>query len=674
VKKKKESPVGGIVKSKGISKKAGSVPKEQTTTSTSRVATTTSKTSEASPTTVPNITWPYISSPPPKKYFRVDGKTFKFIIRNLSHFQEYKIKVCPCNNMGCRGSLVCAGAFGQTDAEPNADKIPGRVLVSVAGNSYNISWEAPPNPNGIVLRYDIRTRQNENQERLRCRLGHLPTFLIETGAAPGNYSIKIRAITPASNGSWTPYTFFTIEEEESASPTRTNTVIIGVGSAAAFLMLLMALTIVYCIYVRKTAQMGVPGVLYASVNPEYLNSNEVYIPDEWEVPREKIELIKELGKGSFGMVYEGIGYDILEDEPKLRVAVKTVNENASIRDRIEFLQEASIMKAFNCNHIVRLLGVVSQGQPTLVVMELMERGDLKSFLRNRRPEERGARLPPNLAETLQMAAEIADGMSYLAARKFVHRDLAARNCMVTADFTVKIGDFGMTRDVYETDYYRKGGKGLLPVRWMAPESLRDGIFTTASDVWSYGVVLWEMATLAAQPYPGKSNEDVLRFVVDGGILEQPDDCSDRLYNMMSNCWKTDPRARPSFLEIVQFLENDVSKTFETVSYYHEMKRKLLEATETNLLKGPDQVNAAQTRRGSLKMGAKIGDDVDKDRMSLVSTENWQPGIDTLVGEPSEPLQERRNSLYDNDIEGLNLRYVVIPHGKSKKNIGKPVPV
>lgn len=104
------------------------------------------------------------------------------------------------------------------------------------------------------------------------------------------------------------------------------------------------------------------------------------------MPRDKIELIKELGKGSFGMVYEGIAYDIVEEEPKLRVAVKTVNENASIRDRIEFLQEASIMKAFNCYHIVRLLGVVSQGQPTLVVMELMERGDLKSFLRNRRPE------------------------------------------------------------------------------------------------------------------------------------------------------------------------------------------------------------------------------------------------------------------------------------------------
>ena len=112
----------------------------------------------------------------------------------------------------------------------------------------------------------------------------------------------------------------------------------------------------------------------------------MYIPDEWEVPRENIEICKDIGKGSFGMVYEGIAYGLVSGEPKLRVAVKTVNENASIRDRIEFLQEASIMKAFNCNHIVKLLGVVSQGQPTLVVMELMERGDLKSFLRSRRPE------------------------------------------------------------------------------------------------------------------------------------------------------------------------------------------------------------------------------------------------------------------------------------------------
>lgn len=163
------------------------------------------------------------------------------------------------------------------------------------------------------------------------------------------------------------------------------------------------------------------------------------------------------------------------------------------------------MKGFNTHHVVRLLGVVSRGQPTLVVMELMVHGDLKGYLRAHRPEienpdEESRFQPPTLKRILLMASEIADGMAYLSAKKFVHRDLAARNCMVSEDLTVKIGDFGMTRDIYETDYYRKGTKGLLPVRWMSPESLKDGVFSSSSDVFSYGVVLWEMATLASQPY------------------------------------------------------------------------------------------------------------------------------------------------------------------------------
>lgn len=168
-----------------------------------------------------------------------------------------------------------------------------------------------------------------------------------------------------------------------------------------------------------------------------------------------------------------------------------------------------VQRAFNTHHVVRLLGVVSQGQPTLVVMELMVNGDLKTYLRSHRPDVcENSKQPPTLRDIIQMSVEIADGMSYLAAKKFVHRDLAARNCMVAEDLTVKIGDFGMTRDVYETDYYRKGSKGLLPVRWMAPESLKDGVFTIFSDVWSYGVVLWEMVTLASQPYQGLSNDQV----------------------------------------------------------------------------------------------------------------------------------------------------------------------
>lgn len=164
------------------------------------------------------------------------------------------------------------------------------------------------------------------------------------------------------------------------------------------------------------------------------------------------------------MVYEGLIKDFLRPGEDARCAIKTVNENATDKERVSFLNEASVMKQFDTHHVVRLLGVVSQGQPTLVVMELMANGDLKSYLRSHRPEYEQISTqfntgdqppqPPTLRRILQMAIEIADGMAYLSAKKFVHRDLAARNCMVAEDMTVKIGDFGMTRDIYETDYYR----------------------------------------------------------------------------------------------------------------------------------------------------------------------------------------------------------------------------
>ena len=133
------------------------------------------------------------------------------------------------------------------------------------------------------------------------------------------------------------------------------------------------------------------------------------------------------------------------------------------------------MKDYNTEHVIKLIGVVSQGQPALVLMELMENGDLKNYLRSRRPDSENNKLGlpvPTLREVLQMAVEISDGMSYLSVKKIVHRDLAARNCMVSQDVVVKVGDFGMARDIYETEYYRKEGRGLLPVRWMAPESIK----------------------------------------------------------------------------------------------------------------------------------------------------------------------------------------------------------
>ncbi|KAG8260266.1 hypothetical protein J6590_100798 [Homalodisca vitripennis] len=183
-------------------------------------------------------------------------------------------------------------------------------------------------------------------------------------------------------------------------------------------------------------------------------------------------------------------------------AIKTVKGDAPILERKRFLEEAEIMKRFKAHHIVQLLGVVTEDEPTLIVMELMSKGDLKSYLLARQlyAVQDPKRQSITLREQMQMMLEIADGMAYLNANKFVHRDLAARNCMVAWDGTVKIGDFGMTRDIQVSNCYTTGQGRPIPIRWTAPEGLKDRVFTSKSDVWSCAVVWWEILTLGKDPY------------------------------------------------------------------------------------------------------------------------------------------------------------------------------
>lgn len=320
----------------------------------------------------------------------------------------------------------------------------------------------PTNPNGVMLMYTVKFQRvdiehSKVQEMCITHKTYRKQGSIDIkGLTNGNYTLQVMATTLAGPGVWSPLTHFILNE-----PTITLKFIAGM----VFLVLVLIAAVVggFWYFRRKYGPPDSGLKLIASVNPEYVSMQ--YTPDEWEVPRDRVIQLNELGQGSFGMVYEGVITKDLEVD-NIRCAIKTVNENATDRERINFLKEAAVMKAFDTHHVVRLLGVVSRGQPTLVVMELMANGDLKGYLRSHRPEAENTNQPPSLRRILQMAIEIADGMAYLAAKKIVHRDLAARNCMVAEDLTAKIGDFGMTRDIYETDYYRKGTKGLLPVRWM----------------------------------------------------------------------------------------------------------------------------------------------------------------------------------------------------------------
>ncbi|XP_014088692.2 insulin-like receptor [Bactrocera oleae] len=517
----------------------------------------------------------------------VSATTNKYEFKNLKHFSFYTIGVEACREPE-EGATEkeCSDIrmrFVRTKKMEGVDKIENLRVALVQTNTtrseVRLNWDPPANPNGDVVSYTISYKKSEQDavEEKRCITEVNYRNLTNGYMMPlptGNYSIRVRANSLAGDGVYSEIVYIDIPPEKWS-----GALIAAICIAVIGIILLMGG--VYW-YVRRKYAPPNDIKIIPTVNPYYISLQ--YVQDGWEVERDRVLQLSPLGQGSFGMVYEGIlkGLNGTEDTP---CAIKTVNENATDRERINFLSEASVMKQFDTYHVVRLLGVCSVGQPALVVMELMKFGDLKSYLRAHRPDsvqgdempfryrESGVQ-PPPLSRVFQMAIEIADGMAYLSAKKFVHRDLAARNCMVGADLTVKIGDFGMTRDVYETDYYRKGDKGLLPVRWMPPESLRDGIYSTASDVFSYGVVLWEIVTLASQPYPGYSNDQVLRFVIEGGVMERPDNCSDKIYEIMQQCWEHRPSKRPSFFKIIRVLLEHVHtdsegylSRFREVSYY-----------------------------------------------------------------------------------------------------------
>uniref|UniRef100_A0A7N6AKQ9 receptor protein-tyrosine kinase n=1 Tax=Anabas testudineus TaxID=64144 RepID=A0A7N6AKQ9_ANATE len=296
-----------------------------------------------------------------------------------------------------------------------------------------------------------------------------------------------------------------------------------------------------------------------------------------EFPRHKLTFKEKLGEGQFGEVHlceaEGM-LDFLDEdlsiegnnESPLLVAVKTLREDANKNARNDFLKEIRIMSRLRDPNIVRLLAVCVDTDPLCMITEYMENGDLNQFLYRTEPEEKEEKSMVCSRKLIRMAAQIASGMKYLSSLNFVHRDLATRNCLVGKNYTIKIADFGMSRNLYRGDYYRIQGRAVLPIRWMSWESILLGKFTMASDVWAFGVTLWEILTLCEeQPYSQLSDEQVIEntgeFFRDQGkqvYLPKPACCPDKVYNdLMLSCWRRNAKQRPSFQEIhTQLMEND----------------------------------------------------------------------------------------------------------------------
>lgn len=295
-----------------------------------------------------------------------------------------------------------------------------------------------------------------------------------------------------------------------------------------------------------------------------------------EFPRQRLLFREKLGEGQFGEVHlceaEGLAEFLGEGAPlpeqdgrPVLVAVKQLRADATSNARNDFLKEIKIMSRLNNPNIIQLLCVCVSSDPLCMVTEYMENGDLNMFLSQREIEStltHANNIPSvSIADLLHMSVQISSGMKYLASLNFVHRDLATRNCLLDRHLTIKISDFGMSRNLYSSDYYRIQGRAVLPIRWMAWESILLGKFTTASDVWAFGVTLWEIFTLCKeQPYSLLSDEQVIEntgeFFRNQGrqiFLSAPPLCPSSLFKLMMRCWSRDITDRPSFNKLHQAL-------------------------------------------------------------------------------------------------------------------------
>ncbi|XP_042238364.1 tyrosine-protein kinase SRK2-like isoform X2 [Homarus americanus] len=252
--------------------------------------------------------------------------------------------------------------------------------------------------------------------------------------------------------------------------------------------------------------------------------------DAWEIPKEQIELTKRLGSGQFGEVFEG------RWNKTVPVAVKTLKPGKM--NQQDFLKEAQVLKGLRHPKLLQLYAVSTQEQPIYIITELMRNGSLLDYLRGR-----GRVLP--LTEQVYIGAQVASGMEYLESLNFIHRDLAARNVLVGENNCVKVADFGLSRLVQEGEYEAQEG-ARFPIKWTGPEALNYNKFTTKSDVWSFGVLLMEIVTSGATPYPGMTNMEVAQQVETGYRMPQPGKCPLMLYKIMLECWAKDPNKRPTF--------------------------------------------------------------------------------------------------------------------------------
>uniref|UniRef100_A0A8C8DC42 receptor protein-tyrosine kinase n=1 Tax=Oncorhynchus tshawytscha TaxID=74940 RepID=A0A8C8DC42_ONCTS len=429
-------------------------------------------------------------------------------------------------------------------------------------NSISLSWLEPERPNGIILDYEVKYYQKQEQETSYTILRSKGCNVTLGGLkADTSYLLQIRARTAAGYGaSSRSFEFETSPDSFSISSESSQVVLIAISSSVAIILLSILLYVVigrFCGYSKSkqpdekrlhfgNGHLRLPGIR-TYVDPHtYEDPSQAVHEFAKELDASCIAIDKVVGAGEFGEVCSGRLR--LPSKKEICVAIKTLKAGYTDKQRRDFLSEASIMGQFDHPNIIRLEGVVTRSKPVMIVTEYMENGSLDSFLKKHDAQFTGIQL-------VGMLRGIASGMRYLSDMGYVHRDLAARNILVNSNLVCKVSDFGLSRvleDDPEAAYTTRGGK--IPIRWTAPEAISYRKFTSASDAWSYGIVLWEVMSYGERPYWEMSNQDVIKAVDEGYRLPPPMDCPAALYQLMLDCWQKERNNRPKFEQIVSILD------------------------------------------------------------------------------------------------------------------------
>ncbi|KAF7692691.1 hypothetical protein HF521_010301 [Silurus meridionalis] len=591
-----------------------------------------------------------------------------YLISDLKPFTQYDVRVACRSSQGFSDWTPWVN-FSTNEGVP--DSVPVNITAMLNGTDLYISWAEPDGEINGELKGYIIEYNTPNKEQVLLDTGVVTELTINMSLPLSNITFRVCAYTGAGYGPWTKM------QTLSFVPTDSKPVSAGhlsepllswhwwyVVMAVTIAISLALLMAIYMAKLRRKEtrfgeafepmmESGELVVRYRARRTYSRRTNEATlnslgISDELKqklqdvmVDRHKLTLGKTLGEGEFGSVMEGL---LTQEDSVLKVAVKTMKIAICTRTEMEdFLREAACMKEFDHQNVMRLLGVClqtveSEGFPSpVVILPYMKHGDLHSYLLYSRLGESPVYLPSQML--VKFMTDIARGMEYLSSKNFIHRDLAARNCMLNENMNVCVADFGLSKKIYNGDYYRQGRISKMPVKWIAIESLADRVYTTKSDVWSFGVTMWEIATRGQTPYPGVENSEIYDYLRQGNRLKQPPDCLDSIYSLMFSCWLLSPKDRPTF----EVLCGQLEKALEELPDPQDPEEILY----VNMEESSGELGAVGGREPNLAGGmCSLGP--LKGTESVATAEIHQPGRYVIC-----PQHENQRLLNAESLESLN---------------------